>query len=588
VVVAGGGLAGLTFALQLAREAPGARVAVVEKTRRPLPEACHKVGESSVELASHFYAHVLGLADYLDEHHLPKNGLRFFSGDSTAPLAERPEIGPPEFPRVPSFQLDRGRLENDLRAMVEEAGVALMEGRSVRSIELAEGDAPHSATLDDGRLLRGRWLVDASGRRRLVSKQLGLRQPSPIEGSAAWFRVAGKVKPEHIVPREGKREEAWHRRDVADERWLSTNHFCGRGYWVWIIPLRTGYTSIGIVADSEHHPMGTYNKPERAREWLATHEPVLAAHLEGLPLEDFRVMHDYSYLTERMISPDRWACIGEAAAFLDPLYSLGGDFLASSVCYSARCIADDLRGELDSAVLEELDATFRLLLRDSSRTLSRNGKIFPHAQLFGAKLLWDFFNYWSFMCAHFFQDVWREDAATLARFRELAQRFYELNTSAQRVLEAWAELMPEEFSDGPKQFIGLPMARSVFSDSHLALAERRDLEETYAKMEADLELGRSLVAELFAHALRSVGTARAPELGRRLGEILGGTLPDQAEPGMTLPLGDRFDVVDALPRKDRRRRYEPVARDLERAVGRIEGDAPLQELLRLARAGAAG
>jgi len=586
VVVIGGGLAGLTFALQLSKEAPGARVAVVERTVRPLPDACHKVGESSVELASHYYANILGLADYLDEKHLPKNGLRFYSGDSRAPIAERPEIGPPEFPRVPSFQLDRGRIENDLRAMVEEAGVTLLEGRSVRACEIAEGEALHSATLDDGRELRGRWLVDASGRRRLISKKLDLRRPSPVQASASWFRVATHVKPRHIVPEASAKERAWHRRDIDDDRWLSTNHFCGQGYWVWTIPLATGYTSIGIVADHLHHPVKTFNKPERARAWLAEHEPVLAAHLESLAFEDFRVMHDYSYLTSKMVSTDRWACLGEAAAFLDPLYSLGGDFLAMSACYTTRCIVDDLRGELDPAVVGELDEIFRLLLRDSSRTLSHNGKIFPHGQLFGAKLLWDFFNYWSFMCAHFFQEVWREDAATLAKFRELALRFYDLNTTAQRILEAWAELMPEDHSDGPKSFIGLPLPRSVFSDSHLSLAERRDYDATFAKMEADLALGQEVVAELLAHALRSVGSAKAPELGRRVGEAIGGVEVSTERPAMELPLGERFEVVDALPRRDRRDRYEPAARDLERAVGRVEGDVPLSELLDLARSGA--
>ncbi|MBO6940436.1 MAG: tryptophan 7-halogenase [Deltaproteobacteria bacterium] len=585
VVVAGGGLAGLTFALQVSRESPEAEVVVVERVRRPLPEACHKVGESSVELASHYYGQVLGLSDYLDTNHLPKNGLRFFSGDPAAPIARRPEIGPSELPRVPSYQLDRGRLENDLRSMVEAAGVTLLEGRSVRSVELSEAGAHHRATLDDGTVLEGRWLIDASGRQRLISKQLDLRRPSPIDASASWFRIASHVKPRHVVPAEGRRERAWHRRDIGDDRWLSTNHFCGQGYWVWIIPLRTGYTSIGIVADAEHHPAKTFNKAERARAWLAAHEPVLAAHLETHRFEDFRVVHDYSYLTRQMISPDRWACLGEAAAFLDPLYSLGGDFLAMSASYTARCVGDDMRGELDPAVVRELDAIYLLLLEDASRTLSRNGKIFPHGQLFGAKLLWDFFNYWSFMCAHFFQQVWREDAATLARFRELGLRFYDLNTTAQRVLEAWAALHPSSFSDGPKSFVGLPLPRSVFSDSHLALAESLDLEATFAKMEADLEVGRSLVSELLAHALRSVGSSRAHELGRRIGEGVGGTAVGGGRPGMSVPLGERFDMVDALPRRARRERFEPVARDLERAVGRLEGDAPLAELIALARRG---
>ncbi len=580
VVVCGGGLSGLTFALRLLGESPGARVAVIDRVSRPLPEACHKVGESSVEVASHFFAELIGLSDYLDESHLHKNGLRFFTGDSQRPLHERPEVGPPEFPIVPSFQLDRGRLENDLRARVEAAGATLLEGRVVRSITLDDGG--HSVELDD-RTLEARWVVDASGRRRLLSKQLDLRLPSPAKASAAWFRLDGRIKARDLVP---ESERQWHQRDIEDNRWLSTNHFVGRGYWVWLIPLATGYSSIGIVADHEHHDPRSFNKPERARAWLAEHEPLLAAHIEGRGFEDFRVMNDYSYLTKQMISPDRWACIGEASSFVDPLYSLGGDFLAMSCCYTARAIADDLAGRHDPEVIEELDAIYLLLVNDSSRTLSRNGKIFPHGKLLGAKLWWDFFNYWSFMCAHFFQRVWQQDAATLRRFRELGQQFYDLNTTAQRLLEGWAALKDERCSDGQKRFVALPLTRSILSDAHVALAERRDIDETFAKMEADLELGRELVAEVFAHALRDLGREKAATLGAALGAAIGGEEPEPRGAGMKLPLGERFTVVDELPRRERLGRYSKVARDLERALGRQDGDAPLSELLDSALTGA--
>jgi hypothetical protein len=297
-------------------------------------------------------------------------------------------------------------------------------------------------------------------------------------------------------------------------------------------------------------------------------------------------MHDYSYLTRQMISTDRWACLGEAASFVDPLYSLGGDFLAMSCVYASRCVADDLRGELDAEVVQELDAIYRLLVEDSTRTLSHNGAVFPHGQILGAKLWWDFFNYWSFMCAHFFQELWRQDAATLRRFRALGQRYYDLNTTAQRVLETWAEAKTAPHSDGQKRFIGLQVTRSILSDAHVALAERLDPAAAYAKMEADLAIGRELVGEVFAHALRDLGTEGAAQLGRALGAAVGGAEPGDRPIGTPLILGDRFYEVDGLPRRDRMKRYSKVARDLERAIGRAEGDAPLGELLERARAAA--
>jgi 2-polyprenyl-6-methoxyphenol hydroxylase-like FAD-dependent oxidoreductase len=94
VLICGGGLAGLALARQIRLELPALSVAVVDRLIRPLPEAAHKVGESTVELASYYLAKVLQLEDHLRQEQLPKLGLRFFFGDAHGPLEERPELGP--------------------------------------------------------------------------------------------------------------------------------------------------------------------------------------------------------------------------------------------------------------------------------------------------------------------------------------------------------------------------------------------------------------------------------------------------------------------------------------------------------------
>ena len=89
VVICGGGLAGLLLAMQLRQEAPELSVAVLERTERPLPDAAHKVGESSVELGSQ-YLERLGLEPYLLERHLIKFALRFFPGGGDRPPGRGP------------------------------------------------------------------------------------------------------------------------------------------------------------------------------------------------------------------------------------------------------------------------------------------------------------------------------------------------------------------------------------------------------------------------------------------------------------------------------------------------------------------
>ncbi|MEA2258957.1 MAG: hypothetical protein QOJ51_1782, partial [Acidobacteriaceae bacterium] len=115
VILLGGGLAGQTLARQMQRQRPSARILITELRPRPAKEAAHKVGESTVEIGAHYFSKVLGLESHLRQSQLRKAGLRyFFSHENNEDVASRVEMGASYFPPVPSYQLDRGRLENML------------------------------------------------------------------------------------------------------------------------------------------------------------------------------------------------------------------------------------------------------------------------------------------------------------------------------------------------------------------------------------------------------------------------------------------------------------------------------------------
>ncbi|MCA9715713.1 MAG: FAD-binding protein, partial [Myxococcales bacterium] len=237
VIVLGGGLAGLTLAIQLRQARPDTSVVVLERGRPPFPDAAFKIGESTVEIGGQYLVRLLG-EDYLERHQIRKSGPRFyFPSQRNEDITTRLEYGTTDFLPIHSYQIDRGRFENDLRAMVEEAGATLIEGAVVGDITLTPPGELNRVAFKraDGTPAEFscHWVTDASGRGRRIQKLRDARIPADKHASSAWFRVKGRLGPGDLVP---KSEEAWHARDVDDNRWLSTSHLMGKGYWVWLIP----------------------------------------------------------------------------------------------------------------------------------------------------------------------------------------------------------------------------------------------------------------------------------------------------------------------------------------------------------------
>ena len=114
VVICGAGLAGLALARQLRLAMAELSILLLDRQARPLPAGAFKVGESTNEVAAHYFCDVLGLSKYLEGNHLRKLGLRYFFGGGRGPFETRPEFGLSQFPPVYTYQLDRGILENDL------------------------------------------------------------------------------------------------------------------------------------------------------------------------------------------------------------------------------------------------------------------------------------------------------------------------------------------------------------------------------------------------------------------------------------------------------------------------------------------
>jgi hypothetical protein len=338
----------------------------------------------------------------------------------------------------------------------------------------------------------------------------------------------------------------------------------GDGYWVWIIPLSSGNTSIGVVVNENAHGFDAVRTLERAQAFIAEHEPVVAKHLADHEVIDFLCLRNYSHNVGRSWHPDRWALVGEAGAFVDPLYSPGSDFIAYANSFTCELMrVDDEGGDLTARV-RDLNLQYRALVSGNIDVFRISGPVYGHPRAMLAKVYWDNMAYWSFPCQFFLQGIYKLGGDEAAPFITVGQRFVELSGYMQRLLLQWALVAPELPEPG---FAAMPKFPSVVVDAHLALQERWTPTETLAYMTRRATEGEEMLGEMLIRVLGEVGTEHAQEVVAAL---------DLA----------RWNVTIERPRLRaepevglaRRRVLTPIARDVERSLGRPRRRATEEEL----------
>lgn len=443
VCIVGGGMAGLTVAHQIKDRCPDLAVVVLEHRTFPVPEAAHKVGESTVEIAAHYLAEQLNLREYLESEQLPKFGLRLFFGGDRKPLdlAEFDEVGASRVLPVPTYQLDRGALENYLARAAAARGIRVADGATVREMHIDPGrHLVRYGSRGEPQGLRCRYLVDASGRRAWLRRQRGISRKAQHRNGATWFRVQGDVD-----VNDWSADSAWQKRCQGLSRRFSTNHFLGPGYWAWVIPLASRATSIGLVYDTEVVDADHVRTRDGLLAWLAREQPLLAAGIEGAPVMDFHSMRDYAVGAREMYSHEGWMLSGDAGVFTDPFYSPGGDFIAIGNTFITEIIArgDDAGGRLTNYYQ-------RLLLSFFATTLSLYTGQYPgfgHRDLMVVKTAWDYAYYWAVLAKLYFSGR-MVDVAFMRDVDQQLTRAAVLNAGVQRGIRGLAAKRVRQGGEG--------------------------------------------------------------------------------------------------------------------------------------------
>ena len=434
LIIMGGGLAGLTLALQLHQRLPDLKVLVLERRAHPVPESCHKVGESTVEIGAQYFENVLGLKQHLVDAQLKKFGFRFFFSEGRRDFDAVTELGASRPLPVASWQIDRGIFENFLGAEVQRRGIDFIDDAAVREFTLSESeDGLHSVRWqrgsgsDSAQSAQVRWLIDATGRAGLVKKKLGLARDNAHAAHAVWFRISERISVDGW-----SHDPAWQGRCITPTRWLSTNHLVGAGYWVWLIPLASGSHSVGIVADPRWHPLEKMNTFERAMDWLQEFQPRLFDDLDSQrdKLQDFAFFRRFSFDCTQVFSDRRWALTGEAGRFLDPFYSPGSDFIAIGNTYITELVARDRAGQPLHAHARIFEQVFKSFYDNTLTLYVDQYGIFGDPEVLPIKVFWDYTYYWGVLAKFYFHDS-LSDLVALSHLREETAAMQPLNMAVQ-------------------------------------------------------------------------------------------------------------------------------------------------------------
>lgn len=322
VVIVGGGPGGATTGGLLARA--GYSVLIVEKEEFPR----FHVGES---LISGMFPALdrLGARERIDSH-----GFELKTGISLVWGAEHEhwnirfaDLGPHTY----SWHVDRADFDSILLDVARESGAEVASGRVLEPLVI---DQRVCGVVVEGasgarRALRSRFVVDASGRQRVIARHMTSRTWNPrLKNTATWGYWSGTDR----LPGE-------LRHNTLIER-------CTDGIgWFWAIPLAGDRLSVGHVrpagdfVDLAHEPEGWAERVEAA-PWT------MALLSDAAQSDPFRTTSDWSYRSDAFAGPG-WAAVGDSAAFIDPLLSTG-------LCL-AILAADGLAELLDAVLGGSLD-----------------------------------------------------------------------------------------------------------------------------------------------------------------------------------------------------------------------------------------
>jgi flavin-dependent dehydrogenase len=340
VAIIGGGPGGSTVASFLKLHMPKLHVVVLEKDSFPRDH----VGESQLPAISKVL-HEMGAWQKVEAAGFPiKLGASYTWGKTSEPwvfgFIPVGQIGSLERPgkyegwrqRV-AFQVDRSKYDKILLEHAQCLGVNLLQPASVARVEFDEsqsGKPIHALTLDDGRRIKAKYYVDASGNAAVLRRQLGIPvdAPSLLKNIAFWDYWSSPGLNTQLLENNTIRVII---RSV------------GFG-WIWYIALSEDRTSVGLVCNAEYYKNSGLTGQELYHQAIQNAETVSELLRSATPSGKLSGVSDWSYVAQQTYG-DNWFLVGESLGFADPILAAGLTLTHTGAQHLAFTILDLIRGQ---------------------------------------------------------------------------------------------------------------------------------------------------------------------------------------------------------------------------------------------------
>jgi flavin-dependent dehydrogenase len=180
--------------------------------------------------------------------------------------------------------------------------------------------------------------VDATGRRALIPTQLKMKRKDPVFNQFciySWFKGVEPNPPGY-------------------EGMLFLHFLDLENSWAWVIPLRNGVTSVGVVTDKQDFQKSGRSGEEFFNALTGLNRNLKWAMRDAERIRPWWIEADYSYDIERIAGPG-WMLVGDALRFVDPVFSTGVDVAMYSANYAFEAIDAVLKGEDEEVLLKEYE-----------------------------------------------------------------------------------------------------------------------------------------------------------------------------------------------------------------------------------------